>query len=273
MIGLLYRHGSCEVSRLALETGVSEATVRRDLAALESQRIIDRQWGAATMRAEVNYRDAFKSRLGQRDVAKQSLALAAAEMVTPNMVVGISGGTTCTQLAWALWSRPTNIVTNAVNIAIELHALRQVKVILTGGALKPNSYELVGAAADEIIRKYNIELFFFSCSGVSERGYTRRDYAEAAIVRTFLSRSAHSVMMIDDTKLDRDHPALIAGFGEVHTVLCNEKVSQEWRERLASGGADVRVIPEASSSQLELLQQAESQGLAVSAEAATEGEF
>jgi DeoR family transcriptional regulator of aga operon len=257
MISLLYRHGSCEVSRLAAETGVSEATVRRDLAMLESQGIIDRQWGAAAMRAEVNYHPTFKSRLGQSNTTKQSLALAAAEMVAPNSVVGLSGGTTCTHLAWALWNRPTNIVTNAVNIAIELHPLRRAKVILSGGSLKTNSYELVGTAADEIIRKYNIDLFFFSCSGASERGFTRRDYAEAAVIRSFLAVSAHSVMMIDDTKLDRDHSALIAGFDEVQTVLCNENVSPEWRRRLASGGAEVRVVPEASSGQLELLKQVE----------------
>jgi DeoR family transcriptional regulator of aga operon len=255
MIDLLYRHGICEVSRLAAETGVSEATVRRDLVVLQSQGIIDRQWGAAAMRAEVNYHPSFKTRLGRHNITKQSLALAAAEMVAPNSVVGLSGGTTCTHLARALWNRPTNIITNAVNIAIELHPLRRAKVILTGGALKTSSYELVGAAADEIIRKYNIELFFFSCSGVSERGFTRRDYAEAAVIRTFLAASTHNVMMIDDTKLDRDHAALIAGFDEVQTVLCNEKVGSEWRRRLGAGGAEVRVVPEARLGELEGVRQ------------------
>lgn len=261
IISLLYRHGACEVEQLAQEAGVSAATVRRDLAALESQGVIVRRWGSAEMRAEVNYRSAFKHRLGQRDVAKQSLAIAAAAMVAPNMVVGLSGGTTCTHLAWALYNRPTNIVTNAVNIAIELHALRRSKVILTGGVLKPNSYELVGSAAAEIIRSYNIEMFFFSCSGVSARGYTRRDLAEAAIVRSFMAVSRHSVMLVDDTKLDRDHDTLIATFDEVDTVLCNERVPREWRERMAAGGTTVRVVPEASMGQLRRLREAE--GLAV----------
>ena len=252
LVNLLYRNGRCDVHQLARETGVSTATVRRDLAALESQGVIDRRWGSAAMRAEVNYRDAFVRRSGSRDRDKQSLALAATEMVTPNMVIGLSGGTTCTQLAWCLWNRPTNIVTNAVNIAIELHTLRQAKVILTGGALKANSYELVGTAADAIIRNYNIEMFFFSCSGVSERGYTRRDHAEAAVVRTFMSVSSHNVMLIDDTKFGRDHAAFVAGFGEVDTVLCNDRVPSEWLERLGSEGADVRVIGEASSRELEV---------------------
>lgn len=259
IISLLYRNGACDVSQLASEVGVSEATIRRDLALLESQGAIERQWGGAVMRAEVNYHPSFKTRLGRHSIAKQSLALAAAEMVAPNSVVGISGGTTCTQLAWALFNRPTNIVTNAVNIAIELRSLRRAKVILTGGVLKSNSYELVGAGADEILRKHNIELFFFSCSGVSERGFTRRDYAEAGVIRTFLSVSAHNVIMIDDTKLGRDHGARIADFGEVHTVLCNERVSPEWREIMASGGAEVRVVPNADSDQLEMLRELEAQ--------------
>lgn len=263
IISLLYRHGSCDVGQLAQEAGVSQATVRRDLAALESQGLIVRRWGSAEMRAEVNYRSAFKRRLGQRDVAKQSLAIAAAEMVKPNMVIGLSGGTTCTQLAWALNNRPTNIVTNAVNIAIELHALRRVKIILTGGVLKPNSYELVGSAAADTIRSYNIEMFFFSCSGVSSRGFTRRDFAEAAIVRSFMAVSEHNVMLVDDTKLDRDHDTLVAGFDEVDTVLCNDQVPREWLERMASGGATVRTVPEASIGQLRELQEVEGRGVAV----------
>lgn len=262
IIALLYRHGSRGVGELAAEAGVSEATVRRDLGALESQGIIVRRWGAAEMRAEVNYRSTFKRRMGQRDVVKQSLALAAADMVTPNMVIGLSGGTTCTQLAWALYDRPANIVTNAVNIAIEMHALRRAKVILTGGVLKPNSYELVGAAAAEIIRSYNIEVFFFSCSGVSARGYTRRDYAEAAIVRSFMAVSQHNVMLVDDTKLDRDHDTLIAGFGEVDTVLCNEQIPPVWLDRMASGGATVTIVPAASIGQLRELEEAEERGAA-----------
>lgn len=269
IISLLYRHGNCDVGQLAREAGVSEATVRRDLGALESQGVIVRRWGSAEMRAEVNYRSAFKHRLGQRDVAKQSLAIAAAQMVTPNMVIGLSGGTTCTQLAWALYDRPTNIVTNAVNIAIELHALRRSKIILTGGVLKPNSYELVGSAAADIIRNYNIEMFFFSCSGVSARGYTRRDFAEAAIVRSFMAVSQHTVMLVDDTKLNRDHDTLIAAFDEVDTVLCNERVPVEWRERMAVGGTTVQVVPEASMGQLRELREAEERGVALP-EASTE---
>lgn len=257
IISLLYRHGNCDVGQLAQEAGVSEATVRRDLAALETQGVIVRRWGSAEMRAEVNYRNTFKHRLGQRDVAKQSLALAAAEMVRPNMVIGLSGGTTCTQLAWALNDRPINIVTNAVNIAIELHALRRAKIILTGGVLKRNSYELVGSAAADIIRSYNIEMFFFSCSGVSQRGFTRRDFAEAAIVRSFMAVSRHNVMLVDDSKLNRDHDTVVAAYDEVDTVLCNERVPAEWSALMASGGATVRVVPEASAPQLRELEQAE----------------
>lgn len=260
IIALLYRNGNSDVAQLAEEVGVSQATVRRDLAALAAQGVIVRRWGSAEMRAEVNYRNAFKRRLGQSDVAKQSLALAAAAMVAPNMIIGLSGGTTCTQLAWALHDRPTNIVTNAVNIAIELHALRRAKIILTGGVLKPNSYELVGSAAADIIRNYNIEIFFFSCSGVSARGFTRRDFAEAAIVRSFMAVSRRNVMLVDDSKLDRDHETLVAGFNEVDMVLCNDRVPNSWLRRLASGGATVHVVNDASVGQLRALQGVEEGG-------------
>ncbi|MBA2667021.1 MAG: DeoR/GlpR transcriptional regulator [Trueperaceae bacterium] len=242
VLALIHQTGECGVERLATELAVSDATVRRDLAALERQGLVDRTWGAARAHVSLRYGDAFVRRAAAGAAAKHAVALAAAQLVEPNMVVGLSGGTTCTVLARMLRGRAINIVTNAVNVATELYGARPTKVILTGGALKANSYELVGAAADGIIRSYHLDLFFFSCSGVSEAGFSRRDHAEAAVVRTFRSVSERTVLLLDQGKLDNHNPALVARLEEVDDVIVDGPLPDVWRARLRLAGTRVREV-------------------------------
>ena len=235
----IHERGEGRVAALATAVGASAVTVRRDLVALEHLGLVDRTWGGARPHVALSYRGDYLERAALGEAAKRAVAAAAARLVTPNMVVALSGGTTLTLLARMLRGRPLNVVTNAVNVAAELYGNRATKVIVTGGALKANSYELVGAAADTIIRAYHVDLLFCSCSGVDEAGYGRRDHAEAAIVRAFRRAAARTVMLIDQGKLDRGYRARVAALGEVDQVIVDGPLPPIWRERLAAGRSDV----------------------------------
>jgi len=241
----VHRCGACRVDDLARELNASVATIRRDLAALDRQGVVDRSWGGAQPHVAVRYRDPFLARSEVAVEAKRALAWAAAQMVQDNMVVALSGGTTLTLLARMLRGRPINVVTNAVNVAAELYGARATKVIVTGGALKASSYELVGAAADAIIRAYHVDVFFCSCSAVDEDGFGRRDHAEAAVVKTFRQSAARTVMLVDQNKLGRGYRARVASHGDVARVLVDGPLDPAWRARLAIGGADVIEVPRA----------------------------
>lgn len=239
LLACLHARGSCQVEELARELAASPATIRRDLAALEGQGLVDRSWGGARPHVALHYHPDHQERADRARDAKRALAFAAAQMVTPNMVIALSGGSTLTLLARMLRGRPVNVLTNAVNVAAELYGARATKVIVTGGALKASSYELVGAAADAIIRTYHIDLFFCSCSAVDEHGFGRRDHAEAAVVRTFRQAAARTVMLVDRGKLGHGYRARVAGHGDVARVLVDAPLDPVWRERLGVGGAEV----------------------------------
>jgi DeoR family transcriptional regulator of aga operon len=242
LLDLIHQVGERSVDELAVALGVSAATVRRDLSALERHGLVDRTWGGACAHVAVRYREDFERRSRVAAAAKRAVARAAAALVEPNMVVGLSGGTTATLLARMLRGRPVNVVTNAVNVAAELYGSRGTKVIVSGGALKANSYELVGATADAIIRGYHLDAFFFSCSGVTDDGYLRRDHAEAAVVRTFRSVAARNVVLLDRGKLGRPNAARVAAFEEVDDVIVDGPLEPAWRARLAGGGAVLHVL-------------------------------
>ena len=243
LLDRIHEFGERSVGELAAALRVSAATVRRDLSALEHQGLVDRTWGGARAHVALRYREDFQRRAGDAAAAKRAVARAAAELIEPNAVVGLSGGSTVTLLARMLRGRQVNVVTNAINVAAELYGARGTKVIVSGGALKANSYELVGAAADGIIRGYHFDVFVFSCSAVGDDGVYRRDHAEAAVVRTFCAAAARRVLLVGPEQAGpvEPRPGRLA-FDEVDDVIVDGPLDAPWRDRLASGGARLHVL-------------------------------
>jgi DeoR family transcriptional regulator of aga operon len=61
-------------------------------------------------------------------------------------VIGLTGGTTTTEVGRELVDRSLTAVTNALNIASELAIRPNIKLVVTGGTARPESYELDGEA-------------------------------------------------------------------------------------------------------------------------------
>jgi DeoR family transcriptional regulator, aga operon transcriptional repressor len=131
--------GSVAVAQLADALSVSPATIRRDLAMLEEQRLLERMHGGAVGRA-VAYELPLRYKSVRHGDEKRRIALEAASRVTESMAVGLTGGTTATEVAKALADRrDLTIVTNALNIASELAIRPDVKLVVTGGVARSQS--------------------------------------------------------------------------------------------------------------------------------------
>src|SRR4051795_10873344 len=104
ILELLARDGSVSVGALSADLGVSEATVRRDLQILGDQRLLERSHGGAIAHGTAHELP-VRYRTGRSD-EKQRIARAAAELVEEGTAVGLTGGTTTTEVARGLATRP-----------------------------------------------------------------------------------------------------------------------------------------------------------------------
>ncbi len=96
---------------------------------------------------------------------------AAAARVADGMVVGLTGGTTCTEVARAILvdREHLTVVTNALNIAGELAIRPNLKLVVTGGTARPESYELVGPMAEQALEGCNLDVAFVGVDGIALR--------------------------------------------------------------------------------------------------------
>jgi DeoR family transcriptional regulator of aga operon len=221
ILELLARDGSVSVADLARELGVSEATVRRDLQALGEQRLLERSHGGAVAHGTAHELP-VRYRTGRSD-EKRRIARHAAEHVTDGMAIAFTGGTTTTEVARALAARHgLTVVTNALNIAVELAVRPDLKLIVTGGVARSTSYELVGSLADATLHGLFVDLAFVGVDGVdAERGLTTQNEVEAATNRALMDRAKRTIVVADASKLGRVAFAEIAGIDRAELLITN----------------------------------------------------
>ena len=246
ILDLLAAQGEVSVDQLVDRFGASAATTRRDLDSLAERRLLTRTHGGAVAQSvayELPIR--YRSHLGTG--AKERIAAAAAAMVEPGSVVGLSGGTTTNAIATALAARDNlehglTVVTNAVNIAAQLAMRPEFKVVVTGGMIHPRSFELVGPFVEQLLTGIRLDIAFIGVNGLSAPdGATTHDEAEAAVNRMMAERATRAVAVADASKVGQAAFAHVGGAKLFPTVITDAAVAPAQRAALTDAGYDVRI--------------------------------
>lgn len=245
ILDLLAAAGEVTVEELVERFGASQATTRRDLDSLAEQRLLTRTHGGAvaqTVAYELPIR--YKSHL--RTQEKDRIAQAAAAMVAPGTVVGLSGGTTTTAIAAALAARDDlaesriTVVTNAVNIAAQLATRPDIKVVVTGGVIHSRSYELVGPFVEQLLRGVRLDIAFIGVNGMdAESGASTHDEREAAVNRVMAERARRAVIVTDSSKLGSVAFAAVGGVEQFSTVITDSGADAGAVAALRNAGYEV----------------------------------
>jgi DeoR family transcriptional regulator of aga operon len=236
----LSRNGSVSVASLADRLDVSLATVRRDLQLLEEQRLVSRVHGGAVARG-VLYELPLRYKAARHQEEKRRIAEAAARLVDDGATVGLTGGTTTTEVARMLAERPSlTVVTNALNIASELAVRANLKLLVPGGVARPESYELVGPVAEATLGGLNLDLVFLGVDGIAvESGCTTHHEVEAFTNRVLMRRAQRVVVVADSSKLGQVAFARICAVDEIDGLITDSDASPDEVAPLEAAGVRI----------------------------------
>jgi DeoR family transcriptional regulator of aga operon len=231
---------SIDVEAMAARFHVSSATVRRDLRTLHDQGLLVRTHGGAVA-SDLDLELPVRYRGSRRRSEKHRIALSAAGLVPDGAVVGLTGGTTTTEVARALCDRSgITIVTNALNIASELVLRSSIRLVVIGGSARHASYELVGPSAESMLARYHLDIAFIGTDGVTlAGGCTTHDEMEAQTDRAFLGRSRRVVVVADSSKLGRTAFARICDLSEVDDFITDSEADPVALKELDDAGVQV----------------------------------
>jgi len=234
--------GSVDVVELASSLGVSGATIRRDLQSLSANHLLVRTHGGAVV-GDTSQELSVRVKATRNQPEKRRIGQAAAALVEDGAVVGLTGGTTATELARALADRRgITVVTNAINIAAELAIRPQITLVVIGGVARP-SFEMVGPAAERMLDNYHLDIAFIGVDGLSaQEGCTTYHEMEAQTDRNFLDRARRSVVIADSSKIGRVTFARIVPLARVHDLVTDDGADPEQLRELADAGVNIHVV-------------------------------
>jgi len=234
LLELLTTKGRVSVEDAADQLGVSQATIRRDFDQLGQQQMITRTRGGAVANG-VSYDLPLRYKTAKHSAEKQRIGTAAAALVSPGMVVALNGGTTTTEVARALAVRPElstpdgaalTVVTNALNIANELLVRSRMKIVVTGGVVRPQSFELVGPLAGGILREVTLDVALLGADAIDVTlGAAAHHEGEAAMNALMVARARRVVIIADSSKLGGHAFARICPIERVDTLVTDAGAS------------------------------------------------
>ena len=239
----LSEHGSVSVADLAAELAVSPATIRRDLELLDDQRLLTRTHGGAVAQG-VLYELPLRYKTARHQEEKRRIAAEAASRVADGEAVGLTGGTTTTEVARVLVERQRlTVVTNALNIASELAIRPNLKLVVSGGWARSESYELVGPIAEQSLAGLNLDTVFLGVDGISfEAGLMTHHEVEAHTNLALMERARRSVVVADSSKIGRTAFARICAIERVHELITDGAADDGAVAAIRDAGVAVTVV-------------------------------
>jgi DeoR family transcriptional regulator of aga operon len=249
LLELLTDSGRVSVEDAADRLGVSQATIRRDFDQLGQQQMITRTRGGAVANG-VSYDLPLRYKTAKHSAEKQRIGAAAAALVSPGQVVAINGGTTTTEVARGLAVRPDlgatpdgaqlTVVTNALNIANELLVRSRMKIVVTGGVVRPQSFELVGPLAGGILREVTLDFALLGADAIDVTlGAAAHHEGEAAMNALMVARAKRVVIIADSSKLGGHAFARICPIERVNTLVTDAAATDEQVAEFEHAGVTV----------------------------------
>jgi DeoR family transcriptional regulator of aga operon len=235
--------GSVGVTELSERLGVSPATIRRDLELLEQQRLLTRTHGGAVALGVLSELP-LRYKAARRQEQKRRIAAEAASRVADGWAIGLTGGTTTTEVARAFVERHRlTVVTNALNIASELAIRPNLKLVVTGGHARPESYELVGPLAEQSLGGLNLDVVFVGADGVSEEaGLTTHHEVEAHTNLALIERAARVIAVADSSKIGRIAFAKICGLERIDELITDVEAEPRALRAIRDAGVEVATV-------------------------------
>lgn len=247
IVELVAKQGRATVEELANEYGTSAVTIRADLEALARLGAIARSHGGALpVHTPVSNDTPLSIKETRRHAQKVRIGQAAAKLIRDGETIILDSGSTTAEIARHIRQmklESLTVITNALNVALELSGLPNVRVMMLGGLLRQTSYSLVGPDAEQALCKLSADRLFLGVDGLDPAiGVTTPDPLEASLNTLMIRVARETVAVLDASKLGQRSLSVIATVDRLHRVITDTSAPAEMVEALRGAGVDVTLV-------------------------------
>ena len=241
ILARLNAQGKVIVADLSREFDVTEETIRRDLEKLDNEGLAKKTYGGAVLNQNLNSDLPFKERKRTNVELKQRIADKIAELINDGDYIMLDASSTAVYVAQRIKNlKNITLITNSVEILIELADKDDWNILSTGGALRKGALSLVGTSAERMIRGFHVNLAVCSCKGIDiNMGITDSNEKDSEIKQAIFGAASKKILAVDSTKFDKISFVRVCEADGVDVVVTDTEPSKQWLEYFEDKGIDL----------------------------------
>lgn len=232
ILSKLEKQKSINISVLAKQLYVSEATIRRDINTLEKIGLVKRVYGGVMLTKYASSTDMpLTLREQERRPQKEIIASKAAELLYDGASIFMDASSTVQHMIPYLKAYENlTVITNSIKLIDNLDGT-DIRVFCTGGRYISRNRAFAGPAAMEMIKNIFVDFFFFSSQGISLSGDIS-DFSEEEtdIRRMMLSHSTKSYFLCDQSKIGQSYLFKVCNSADIDGIICDVELPESIKQ-------------------------------------------
>jgi DeoR family transcriptional regulator of aga operon len=244
IVQLVRERGRVLVQELSERFSTSAVTIRSDLNELHKRGLLLRSRGGAVNYDVANSESPLMERLQAQSGEKQRIGAAAAAMVNHGETIILDSGTTTQEIARNLKGKKgLQVITNGVNVAMELLGVQGIQLVIVGGILRADSVSVVGGFAENMLQHLSADRLFLGAAACDpEFGPSTPNLEESRVNQTMVQISREVVLVVDSTKFSKRSMSRIAPFSGIHKVITDKNLSADVESQLRAAGCELVLV-------------------------------
>jgi len=232
------------VGELVELTDSSEATIRRDIAALHVQKRLRRVRGGAESLSPPQFPGLAGRPFSVNEMVniakKRAIARLAVEMCEDGQPIIINGGTTTFQMVHFLASRRLQVFTNSFVIAEHLLKYSKNSVMLPGGTVYREQNIVLSPFENDVTRNFYARHMFMGAKGLGPLGLMEADPLLIQAEQKLIDQADDVVVLIDSSKFDQRSSLILCGLDRIATVITDSHLEDRHAAMIENAG--VRLV-------------------------------
>lgn len=240
----LRERGQVRVRELSFYFGTSEVTIRNDLKELHQRGLLQRSHGGAIIPANSISESALQERFEQRMDQKRRIGLAAAGLVKEGETIILDSGTTTQEIAKNIRGKQDlQVITNGVNVAMELIGVRGIQLVMVGGMLRYDSLSVVGHFAEEMLEQFSADKLFLGAATCDlVLGVCTPHMAEGRVNQAMVRIAREKILVADSSKFHRRSLCKIVSLSEINKVITDSDLPEEMQDQIRALGPELILV-------------------------------
>lgn len=246
ILDVLEKRNSVSVAELSEKFDISEVTVRKILNELDNCGYLKRTRGGAvslsTSIREFEQKEKEKTNIDE----KKAIAKIAYDLhIEDRDTIFIDAGSTTLELIRCIKGgkkRDIVVVTNAINLAMEMTEAEDIELVLIGGYVRQRILSCVGSIAEKTIEGMYFDKVFLGTNSIDiEHGVTTPNMYEAQVKQRMLKSTKKVILLTDYSKFGQASFAKICPVASLNSIVTDWNVSIEYINQIREMGVDVTI--------------------------------